>query len=297
MNMATPQSPTSSAVINAMSVDVEDYFQVSAFERTIRREDWDRLPCRVERNTQRVLALFDRFGVKCTFFVLGWVAERFPALLREMVAEGHEVASHGFEHVRVTEQSRDEFRADITRTKQLLEDVTGMPVAGYRAASFSIGRDNLWALDELLAAGYHYSSSIYPVYHDLYGMPEAPRFAFRHQGDGILEVPVSTLKLWGRNVPCGGGGYFRLLPYGYFRWALSRLNRTERAASVFYFHPWELDPEQPRQPNLKLKTRFRHYTNLARMGTRLERLLKDFSWGRMDHIFLARPGLPNAKAD
>lgn len=279
-----------SDVVNAMSVDVEDYFQVSAFEQNIRRDDWDRLECRVEHNTQRVLSLFDRCAVKCTFFTLGWVAERYPQLLRDVVAQGHEVASHGYCHVRANQQTPEQFREDVSRTKTILEDITGVEVAGYRAASFSIGRDNLWALDVLGESGYRYSSSIYPVHHDLYGMPEAPRFPFRYKDDGILEVPVSTATIAGRNVPCGGGGYFRLLPYAYFRWAVRKLNRIEGASSVFYFHPWELDPEQPRQHGLSLKTRFRHYTNLSGMAPRLERLLQDFRWDRMDRVFLTDSG-------
>jgi len=274
-------------VRNAMTVDVEDYFQVSAFERHIRREHWDQLPCRVERNVDRILGLFDQRGVKATFFVLGWMAERYPAMVRRLADEGHEVASHGYEHVRVVNQTPEAFRADIRRTRGLLEDTTGTPVRGYRAASYSIGRDNLWALDELLDAGHQYSSSIYPIHHDLYGMPEAPRFAFRHNGDnGLLEVPVTTVEIGQRKFPCGGGGYFRLFPYALSRWALQRVNEHDGQSAVFYFHPWEIDPEQPRQTGIGLKTRFRHYLNLSRMETRLAHLLQDFDWGRMDEVFL-----------
>ena len=274
-------------VRNAMTVDVEDYFQVSAFERHIRREHWDQLPCRVERNVDRILGLFDQRGVKATFFVLGWMAERYPAMVRRLADEGHEVASHGYEHVRVVNQTPEAFRADIRRTRGLLEDTTGTPVRGYRAASYSIGRDNLWALDELLDAGHQYSSSIYPIHHDLYGMPEAPRFAFRHNGDnGLLEVPVTTVEIGQRKFPCGGGGYFRLFPYALSRWALQRVNEHDGQSAVFYFHPWEIDPEQPRQTGIGLKTRVRHYLNLSRMEARLARLLEDFDWGRMDEVFL-----------
>ena len=286
------QQPAKPPIRNAMTVDVEDYFQVSAFELHIRREDWDNLPCRVERNVDRILALFDENGVKATFFVLGWMAERYPQMVRRLTEEGHEVASHGYEHVRVVNQTPETFRQDIRRTRSLLEDTTGAPVRGYRAASYSIGRDNLWALDELLEAGHQYSSSIYPIHHDLYGMPEAPRFAFRHRGDGLLEVPVTTVEFGGRKFPCGGGGYFRLLPYQVSRWAIARVNGHDAQPAVFYFHPWEIDPEQPRQTGIKLKTRVRHYLNLRRTEPRLRSLLGDFSWGRMDQVYLPAGAVP-----
>jgi len=270
-----------------MTVDVEDYFQVSAFEGHIDRAQWDTLSCRVEVNTDRILALFDAAGVKATFFTLGWVAERYPALIRRIVEGGHELASHGYAHVRVTQQQPAEFRADVEKTKHLLEDIGGVEVRGYRAASYSIGAGNLWALDELGEAGYRYSSSIYPVRHDLYGMPEAPRFAFRPRGEAsILEVPITTLRVGGKNLPCGGGGFFRLYPYAVSRWALRRINDGEGQSGMFYFHPWEIDPAQPRQTGLDLKTRTRHYLNLGRMESRLQALLGDFAWDRMDRIFL-----------
>ena len=272
---------------NAMTVDVEDYFQVSAFEGHIDRAQWDTLPCRVEVNTDRILALFAMAGVKATFFTLGWVAERYPALIRRIVDGGHELASHGYSHVRVTQQQPAEFRADVEKTKKLLEDIGGVAVKGYRAPSYSIGAGNLWALDELAEAGYRYSSSIYPVRHDLYGMPEAPRFAFRPRGEaGILEVPITTLRLGSRNLPCGGGGFFRLYPYAVSRWALRHVNQSEGQSGMFYFHPWEIDVGQPRQAGLGMKTRFRHYLNLGRMESRLRALLDDFNWDRMDRIFL-----------
>lgn len=275
-------------VTNVMTVDVEDYFQVSAFEPSIRREDWDRHEWRVERNTDRILEMFAAGGVKATFFMLGCVAQRFPALARRIVEQGHELASHGYEHVRVTQQRPDAFRADVVRTKKLLEDIAGRAVNGYRAASYSIGANNLWALDVLGETGHLYSSSIYPIRHDLYGMPQAPRFAFRHNENGLLEIPVTTILLFGQKLPCGGGGYFRLFPYRVSRWALKRVNRKDGEACVFYFHPWEIDPAQPRQPNLSLKTRVRHYLNLGRMESRLQRLLADFRWDRMDNVFLSR---------
>lgn len=273
-------------IFNAMSVDVEDYFQVSAFANHVHRDDWERLPCRVERNTSRILALFDEYDVRATFFVLGWIAERYPRLVKDISAAGHEVASHGYEHVLVHHQNQREFNEDVARTKGILEDLSGSAVKGYRAASYSINGSNLWALDTLRETGYQYSSSIYPIHHDLYGMPEAPRFPFRHGEQGILEVPISTFSLFRRNFPCGGGGYFRLLPYRLSRWAIRRVNRIDRQAAVFYFHPWEVDPEQPRQSGLGLKTRFRHYLNLRQMEKRLARLAADFRWDRMDNVFL-----------
>jgi polysaccharide deacetylase family protein (PEP-CTERM system associated) len=273
-------------IVNAMSVDVEDYFQVSAFERHISRADWDRLPRRVEANVHRILGLFESHNVHATFFMLGWVAERHPALVRKILSAGHELASHGYSHIRVTQQNENEFREDVTRTKKLLEDIGGSAVRGYRAASYSIGAKNLWALDVLAEAGHMYSSSIYPIRHDLYGMPEAPRFAFRHKGAGILEIPVTTVAVGERKFPCGGGGYFRLFPYRFSRWMMRRVNGRDGESCVFYFHPWEIDPAQPRQHGVGAKTRFRHYLNLERMETRLSRLLEDFHWNRMDRVFL-----------
>ena len=278
--------------VNVMTVDVEDYFQVSAFEPYIRRDSWGRLECRVEPNVDRILQLFDRHGVKATFFTLGWIAERYPQMVRRMVAQGHELASHGWSHVRVTQQDKDAFRQDIVRTKALLEDVSGQEILGYRAASYSIGADNLWALDVLRETGHLYSSSIYPIRHDLYGMPEAPRFAFRPSEGGFLEFPVTTFRIANKNLPCGGGGWFRLVPYAGMRWAIRRVNRVDGESAIFYFHPWEIDPDQPRQAGIDAKTRFRHYLNLERMESRLDRLLGDFSWGRMDEVlYFPRSGI------
>lgn len=279
---------TSEPIRNAMSVDLEDYFQVSAFEHHISREDWDSIPSRVERNTERILALFDTHGARATFFVLGWIAERHPALIRRIAAAGHEIASHGYSHVRATQQSPAEFERDVVRTRMILEDVSGSGVKGFRAASFSIGQENLWALDTLHEAGYLYSSSIYHVHHDHYGLPGAPRFAFRPNGKGLVEIPITTVRVFNRILPCGGGGYFRLLPYPLSRWALRRVNAHDAQPAVFYFHPWEIDPGQPRQVGIGLRTRFRHYVNLARMEGRLARLLTDFQWDRMDEIFLEK---------
>jgi len=270
---------------NAMTVDVEDYFQVSAFEKHVTRGDWEHKRCRVERNMDRILELMSDAGTKATFFVLGWVAERYPGVVGRIVADGHELASHGYEHVRVGLQQPRAFREDVGRTKKILEDIAGCRVEGYRAASYSIGAKTLWALDVLAEAGYRYSSSIYPIRHDLYGMPEAPRFAFRHGERRMLEIPITTKRLFAQNVPCGGGGYFRLWPYWLSRWALRRVNDNESQACIFFFHPWEIDPEQPRLSGLELKTRVRHYLNLDKMQGRVKRLLGDFRWGRMDEVF------------
>ena len=272
---------------NAMTIDVEDYFQVSAFAPHISRAEWERLPCRVERNIERILALLAARNTHATFFTLGWIAERYPAMVRRIGDNGHEIASHGYGHLRASEQSPREFHEDVSRSKKILEDIGGAPVIGYRAPSFSINGRNLWALDTLLEAGYQYSSSIYPIQHDHYGMPDAPRFAFKPRGnDGLLELPPTTIMLLGRNLPAAGGGYFRLLPYPLSRWCMNRVNEQDGQPCIFYFHPWELDPGQPRQEGISLKTRFRHYVNLSRMEQRIGALLKDFQWDRMDRIFL-----------
>ncbi|MBG6080377.1 XrtA system polysaccharide deacetylase [Rubrivivax gelatinosus] len=274
-------------ITNALTIDVEDYFQVSAFAPYIRRSDWDARECRVERNVERILAMLDARGVKATFFTLGWVAERYPQLVRRIVAGGHELASHGYGHQRASDLDRAAFHDDVARAKAILEDLGGVAVRGYRAPSFSIGERNLWAFDTLAETGHAYSSSIYPIRHDHYGMPDAPRFAHRVAG-GLLEVPVSTVRLGGRNLPSSGGGYFRLLPYAASRWLIARVNREDREAAVFYFHPWEIDAGQPRVPGIDARTRFRHYVNIARMERKLVSLLDDFRWDRMDTIFLDR---------
>lgn len=286
MTTTVTNAPPASPVVNALTVDVEDYFQVSAFAGHISRDDWEQLPCRVERNTNLVLDLFAEGGAKATFFTLGWVARRYPRLVRRIADEGHEVASHGMAHFRVGDQSPEAFRADVESTRALLQDVSGQPVLGYRAASFSIGADTLWAHEVLAGAGHRYSSSVYPVRHDHYGLPDAPRFRYAPDGsETLVEFPLTTVQLAGRNLPCAGGGYFRLLPYRYFRWAIGRVNREEGQPAIFYFHPWEIDPEQPRQQGISAKTRFRHYVNLERMAPRLQRMLGDFAWDRMDRVF------------
>lgn len=275
---------TAERIQNALTIDVEDYFQVSAFAPYIERSAWETTPCRIERNIDRILELLNQGGAKATFFTLGWLAQRYPRLVRDISAQGHEVASHGQAHLRASEQSPAEFDNDIRAAKHLLEDTVGTAVRGYRAPSFSIGHGNLWAFDRIAAAGYRYSSSVYPVRHDHYGMPDAPRFPYR-VGAGLIEIPVSTARVFGRNLPAGGGGYFRLAPYVLSRWAINRVNRIDRRPAIFYFHPWEIDPQQPRVHGVGLKTRFRHYVNLDRTETRLRRLLSDFRWDRMDRIF------------
>ncbi len=271
---------------NALTIDVEDYFQVEAFFDVIDRKDWDGYDCRVEANIERILDLLDRNGARATFFTLAWVAERYPRLVRDIVARGHELASHGSDHRRADGQTRGEFLADAARAKAVLEDIGGAAVKGYRAPSFSVSRSNLWVMEALAEAGYAYSSSTYPIAHDNYGIPEGPRFAFHPlAGREFLEIPVTSLRLFGRNWPCGGGGYFRLLPYGLSQMALARVNREGRPC-VFYFHPWEIDPDQPRIEAAPFKSRLRHYLNLEKTQTRLARLLQAFRWRRMDEIFL-----------
>jgi len=272
-------------IVNALTVDVEDYFQVSAFADRIARNDWDRLPCRVERNIDRILELLSAANAHATFFTLGWIAERYPDVVRRISAAGHEVASHGFAHQRASEQHRDAFLVDIRLAKAVLEDIAGHAVHGYRAPSFSVGHANAWAFDCMSEAGYKYSSSMYPIRHDHYGAPNAPRFAHEVR-PGLLEVPVATIRMLRNNLPAGGGGYFRLLPYAVSRWSIRRINGVDRKPAMFYFHPWELDPEQPRVDGISARTRFRHYVNLHRMAPRISRLLKDFRWDRADRVFL-----------
>jgi polysaccharide deacetylase family protein (PEP-CTERM system associated) len=279
------------AVTNALTVDVEDYFQVSAFAPYVPRDGWDRCECRVERNVERILSMLERSGAKATFFTLGWIAERHPAMVRRIVGQGHELASHGYGHQRVSDQDAAQFRADVQLAKRILEDVSGVEILGYRAPSFSIGAGNLWAFDCLAGTGHRYSSSIYPIRHDHYGMPDAPRFAHPVSG-GLIEIPATTLRVFNHNFPSSGGGYFRLAPYPLSRWMLRRVNDADGQPAVFYFHPWEIDTEQPRIPGIDRKTRFRHYLNIGRMESRLEHLLRDFRWGRMDEIFLDRARAP-----
>lgn len=281
---AFPPTSGGEKVVNGLSVDVEDWFQVGAFEKVIARETWDGLECRVEGNCDRVLALFDAAGVKATFFALGWVAARYPAVMRRIVAQGHELASHGWDHTRVFMLDQRSFAEDLRRSRGTLEDIAGQAVTGYRAPSFSIDARNPWAHEVLAREGYAYSSSVAPIVHDHYGWREAPRFAFRPvTGSLLVEIPVTTAEFAGRRIAAGGGGFFRVLPYALTRWAIRQVNREGRPAA-FYFHPWEIDPAQPRVAHAPLRSRLRHYTNLAGMEAKLRRLAGGFAWGRMDAL-------------
>lgn len=272
-------------MLNALSVDVEDWFQVGAFENVIHRDSWDGLEHRVERNADAVLALFDEAGVKGTFFTLGWVAERYPALLRRVAEAGHEVASHGWDHKRVFTMSPAVFRADLERARIAIEDSSGQSPTGYRAPSFSIDKRTPWAHRVLAEEGYTYSSSVAPIRHDHYGWPEAPRFAHRPiAGSNLIELPVTTVELGGRRMAAGGGGFFRLLPYRFSDWAIRRANEKDGRPAIFYFHPWEIDPGQPRVAGAPLKSRLRHYSRLAAMRPKLLKLLKAHKWGRTDEV-------------
>lgn len=272
---------------NALSVDVEDWFQVGAFERTIDRSDWEGLTHRVERNTDAVLDLFAQAGVTATFFTLGWVAKRHPAMIRRIADAGHEIASHGYDHARVFTLDRKTFGEDIRKAREIIEDCSGVAVTGYRAPSFSIDQRTPWAFAELASQGYAYSSSVAPVVHDHYGWPEAPRFAFRPvAGSPLIELPVTTARLGSRTVAAGGGGFFRLFPYAFSRWAIRQVN-GERHPAVFYFHPWEIDPGQPRVADAPLKSKLRHYSRLGAMEGKLERVIRDFRWDRVDRVVAA----------
>jgi polysaccharide deacetylase family protein (PEP-CTERM system associated) len=290
-------APSARQIVNAMSVDVEDYFQVSAFDGHVSRERWDGLESRVCRNTERLLEIFEQASVRATFFVLGWVAERHPSLVRTIAGAGHEIASHGYGHGLVYDMTPDQFREDVRRAKALLEAVSGTPVLGYRAPSYSITRDSLWALDVLASEGHVYDASIFPIHHDRYGIPEAPRYAHpRSVPHGtIWEFPGSTARWAGQNLPIGGGGYFRLLPYAWTRWGIERVNRVESKPVMFYLHPWEIDPEQPRIA-APLLSRFRHYRNLEKTEQRLRRLLQDFAFAPALHVLSTATAIPGVAA-
>lgn len=283
-------------VVNAMSIDVEDYFQVSAFDAVVSRGDWHSLESRVVANTERLLAMFSAHGVRATFFFLGWVAKRYPELARRVAEAGHEIASHGFNHQLVYSLDREAFREDVGAAKRLLEDVTGARVLGYRAPSFSVVKESLWALDVLLDEGYEYDTSIFPVHHDRYGIADAPRHAHRisRGARSIVEMPGSTVRLGRLNLPVAGGGYFRLLPYAWTRSGIARVNRHEGQPVVFYLHPWEIDPDQPRF-QVPVTTRLRHYTGLATTESRLERLMREFRFDTVAAV-LAGQGLVPAVA-
>ena len=269
--------------INGLSVDVEDWFQVGAFEGVIDRDSWDGLSGRVERNCDAILEMFDEADVKATFFTLGWVAQRQPALLRRIAEAGHELASHGWDHARVHTMDRASFAADLDKSRKAIEDAAGVEVTGYRAPSFSIDQRTPWAYMALAEQGFTYSSSVAPITHDHYGWREAPRFAFRPlPWSDLLEIPVTTAEFAGRRLAAGGGGFFRVLPYAFSRWAIRQVNNRDGRPAVFYFHPWEIDPQQPRVTAASLRSKLRHYTNLAVMADKLRQLVMEFEWGRMD---------------
>jgi len=275
------------SLINGMSVDVEDWFQVGAFEGVIARADWDSLADRVERNCDLILDMFAQADVRATFFTLGWMAQRHPALMRRIAEAGHELASHGWDHERVFRMDADMFARDLERSRKAIEDASGVRVIGYRAPSFSIDARTPWAFEVLAEQGYAYSSSVAPVAHDHYGWREAPRFAFNPLEDSaLLEIPVTTAIFARRRLAAGGGGFFRVLPYQFTRWAIGQVNGREARPAIFYFHPWEIDTDQPRIAGVGAKTRFRHYVNIDQMEQRIRRLVTDFSWGRMDDVFL-----------
>jgi polysaccharide deacetylase family protein (PEP-CTERM system associated) len=272
-------------MLNALSVDVEDWFQVGAFETVIGRDRWDRLERRVERNGEAVLDLFAEAGVKATFFTLGWIAERHPGLIRRAAEAGHEIASHGWDHKRVFTLGEAAFREDLRRAHRAIADAAGVEPRGYRAPSFSIDGRTPWAHKVLAEEGYLYSSSVAPIAHDHYGWREAPRFAHRPLPDSeLIELPVTTVELGGRRLAAGGGGFFRLLPYRFSSWAIERVNGREGRPAVFYFHPWEIDPGQPRVAGAPLKSRLRHYSRLSAMRPKLLKLFNSHSWGRTDHV-------------
>lgn len=277
---------TSESFFSVMSCDVEDYFQVSAFESLVPKDRWSSIECRIPANVEKVLARLEEYDARATFFTLGWVAQNYPEVVRQIAAAGHEIASHGMQHIRVWSQSSTEFFEDASRAKQLLEDISGCAVRGYRAASWSIDKRTPWAWEELARAGYEYSSSIYPVNHDHYGSPDLPTSAYIEPSSGLLEIPASTTNLFGRRVPIAGGGYFRLYPLSFSRWLINREAGRSTSPYIFYFHPWELDPAQPRVAGADRKARFRHYLNLDKFESRWVSLLKDYRWDRMDRLYV-----------
>ncbi len=264
---------------NYLTVDVEDYFQVSAFENIVGKNKWNNYTPRVEENTKRILDIFDSYNVKATFFILGWIAEKFPTLVKEIQRRGHELGCHSYWHRKIYQLTQDEFREDTIRAKTIIEDIAGVPVKGYRAPSYSITRKSLWALDILEELGFSYDSSIFPIHHDNYGIPDAPRFEYKLPNHTMMEYPLSTSLFFGQKIPVAGGGYFRLFPYWFMRMALKRINHKEKKPFIFYLHPWEVDPEQPRMTKAKLLSRFRHYNNLEKTTDRLIKLLQGFEFG------------------
>lgn len=291
-----PQVPAGSRIVNGLSVDVEDWFQVGAFEDVIERDDWASLDDRVDRNVREILDLFDEANATATFFTLGWVAKRHGALLREIVDRGHEMASHGWDHARVFTLTREQFGEDIANARKAIEDASGVRVTGYRAPSFSIDERTPWAFMELAEQGYQYSSSVAPITHDHYGWATAPRFAFKPlPWTDLVEIPVTTAMFAGKRLAAGGGGFFRVLPYAFSRWAIRQVNRQDQRPAIFYFHPWEIDPGQPRVAGAPLKSRLRHYTNLEKMAPKLRQLIHEFEWGRMDVLAYREKALLDAQ--
>jgi len=277
-------------LLNALTIDIEDYFMVSAFSGVVSFGDWKSYESRVEKATADVLALLGGHDLKATFFILGWVAEHHPAIVREIASNGHEIACHGYNHRLAYDLSRDEFREDIRKSKGIIEGISGMPVRGYRAPSYSITRESMWALDVLIEEGFAYDSSIFPIHHDRYGYPDFSRFAVNLDRDGvgnILELPLSTVRLFGKNIPIAGGGYLRMFPIKFLEWGIRYLNKTERQPAIIYFHPWELDTGQPRLNGTGF-SKFRHYVNIDKTAAKLERLIERFRFGTIEEVFAER---------
>ena len=268
---------------NYLTIDVEDYFQVAAFEDIIQSESWVSRDFRAEKNTDCILAILEQHQVKATFFIVGWIAEKSPELVKKIAAEGHEVGCHSYWHRKIYDLTPEKFHEDTKRAKDILEDITGKKVLGYRAPSYSITKKSLWALDILEGLGFEYDSSIFPIYHDNYGIPDAPRFEYKLPNHDMKEYPISTSLIMGRKIPVAGGGYFRLFPYWFTRMALKRINSLENQPFIFYLHPWEVDPDQPRMQNAKRLSKFRHYNNLHKTVERFAKLLQDFDFGSIRH--------------
>lgn len=266
-------------LINYLTIDVEDYFQVAAFEKVIQPSQWNSYPSRVERNTKKILEIFGTYKVKATFFIVGWTAEQYPSMVKEIASHGHQIACHSYRHQKIYHQTLEEFRQDTKKAKNILEDITGQPIIGYRAPTYSITKKSLWALDILEELGFKWDSSIFPILHDNYGIPDAPRFTYKLPNHDLIEYPITTALIFGRKIPVAGGGYFRILPYWFTRMALKKINQQEKQPVIFYLHPWEVDPNQPKIDHAGWKSRFRHYHNLGRTEERLHYLLQEFQFG------------------
>jgi polysaccharide deacetylase family protein (PEP-CTERM system associated) len=296
--MSRPKAPplqnSPVSMLNALTIDVEDYYHVGAFASVIRPADWGQYESRVERNVHHLLDLLDEYRTRATFFILGWVGERFPQLVRAIHRRGHEVACHGYAHQLIYTQTPAQFRQETQHSKRLLEDTSGQPIIGYRAASYSITQESLWALQILQDEGFRYDSSIFPIHHDRYGIPDSSRFGYLVEGhgdSGFVELPPSTVRLAGMNIPIAGGGYFRIFPYRFTRWGIGYINRREHQPAVVYLHPWEIDPSQPRIAGDVL-ARFRHYCNLHKTEPRLVRLLQEFTFDTVSAVLQSQGLLP-----